>query len=100
MKKETSRKIWSLWGAGLGLIYAIGAMFVDGIGAEEAFGLILGCWIMAMLGHTTHYFLYVRKGLDPNQKPFVRISRSIMLAWLLLLIFIFSLSMLASFFSG
>lgn len=93
MKKETNIKIWLLWGAGLGVIYAIGAMIVDGIGAAEAFGMVLGGAIMAMLCYTGHYFLYARKGLSSNQKPFLRISRSIMFVWILILGFIFSLHM-------
>lgn len=94
MEKETSRKIWSLWGAGLGLLYGIGAMLVEGIGIAETFGMVLGGWIVAMLSHTTHHFLYARKGLNLGQKPFVRISKSVMLTWLLILILFSSLFML------
>ncbi len=100
MEKETNRKIWSLWGAGLGLIYAIGAMFTDGIGITEAFGMVLGGGIMAILCHTAHYFLYARKGLNPDKKPIWRIIKSVLFVWLLILIFIFSLSILTSLLSG
>lgn len=104
MSKETSKKIWSLWGAGLGLSGAIGEQIIYGTNAslEETIGYViggaLGGWITAILSYTAHFYLYARKGLDPNQRPFVRISRSVMLVWLLFLTLIFSLSILASIF--
>lgn len=83
MTKETDRKIWSLWGAGLGLIYAIGMMVTDGADIAYALGMVLGGWIMAMYLHTAHYFLYARKGLNPDQKPASRIAKTILFAWFL-----------------
>lgn len=91
MTKETSKTAWSLWGAGLGLIGAVGSIIIDGTSVAEALGMVLGGWIMAMLCYTAHYFLYARKGLDPNKKPIWRIVKSILFVWLIILAFIFSL---------
>lgn len=100
MTNETNRKIWSIWGIGLGLVCAIGSIILYGTDVAEAFGMILGGWISAMLFHTAHYFLYVRKGFDPSKKPIWRIIKSVLFVWLLILVFIVSLSLLTSFFQG
>lgn len=81
MIKETDRKIWSLWGVGLGSIYAISTMVTGGQGITYALGIVLGAWIMTMYLHTAHYFLYARKGLNPDQKPTSRIAKTILYAW-------------------